>query len=478
VLTYRQFARQTATLAASLKQRLAAGSRVLIVLSNSRDLPIWTLACTSGNLVPVLCDPGAVDGDLSRLVQQFNPALIVSEAAGLRRLDPSSEPIPFTKHRTSASAFLITTHPSEGGMDVYGAICTSGSSGPPKGVLLSQASWLESCRRLIAALDLKPQEVALHSAPLAHGSGMLFAAVLLLHGTNIIVNGFNTGTFLDAADRWRSTVAFLVPTMLYDLLEQSAFSPQTLPAMRTLNYSGGPASASLVLRAAARWGSCLVQDYGLWEAPAPQLVLSKADHEHLAAFPNPEVAASSGRPMHTEEFSILRPSGDRAPVGEVGEVVLSGPTLMSGYLHRSHIDSTTINSGRLWTGDLAKSDANGYVTLVGRQSSIVVTGGKKVSPERVESVLSECAEVREIVVVGVPHERWGEMVVALVVPVPGKADVQGALSQLALQHLAPHERPKLIIPLESLPTGPSGKRRRDVIAAIAQAEVAAARSPQ
>jgi acyl-CoA synthetase (AMP-forming)/AMP-acid ligase II len=205
----------------------------------------------------------------------------------------------------------------------------------------------------------------------------------------------------------------------------------------------------------------LIQDYGVIEAPAPQLVLGRADHERVAATSDMSLAQSCGKPLRPSEFAIRR-LRRRA---RIGVITLAGPSLMSGYLTQTGVDESALGDGSFATGDLASQASDGYVTLVGRTTNIVATGGRKVSVESVEQALSACAGVMSVAVTGVADERWGEMLVALVVLEPGGSTA--GVAAFARRNLVSHERPKAIFAVSNLPIGPTGKLRREELGRLA-----------
>lgn len=472
-LTYRQFAVAVDDLAGRLRTSYPPGTRLLVLLPNSRALPIWAIACSAARLLPILADPKAMGSDLGHLMVGFRPSAVVGHEADARlnslgrveNSDPDGVVVIASESAGPVSPALAATTPL---LDAYAAICTSGSSGRTKAVLLSQRAWLTSARRLALALDLHPRETAIHASTLAHGAGLLFSATLLQAGTNVLLTHFRAGDFVAAAGAAGATATFLVPTMLFDLLKEPGFRQEALPTLRTINYSGGPVAPSLLVRAATLWGSALVQDYGLIEAPAPQLVLSRTDHVRIGTGSRPDLAMSSGRPVHAGELSISDDRGRPAGPGQTGVIALTGPTLMTGYLRPGGVDNSTVGGQRLLTGDLAVQDADGYVTILGRTSNLIATGGRKVAAEHVEATLGECDGVRQAAVVGVPDERWGERLIALLVVEPEAADVREAVNVVARERLAPHERPKAVFIVPSLPAGPTGKLLRQEISSMAR----------
>jgi long-chain acyl-CoA synthetase len=341
--------------------------------------------------------------------------------------------------------------------DVVLQLYTSGTTGVPKGVLTTH-------RNLAAAAETSPywefdaDSVSLTALPMFHIGGIGWTFLGLWNGaTTVLVSEFVPEDVLDAIEQQRVTNAVLVPTMLQLLTSVPGAAERDYSALRSIAYGASPITTP-VLKAALRTFRCsLYGIYGLTESTGGVVQLDPADHdpdglrEHLLR--------AAGRPLPWVELRIADTStGAELAAGETGEVWLRAPNVTPGYFNRPQETAAALTpDGWLRTGDGGYVDAEGYLFLTDRIKDMIVSGGENVYPVEVEEALSQHPGVAEVAVIGVPDERWGETVKALVVARPGSAPTPDELIAFARERLAGYKLPRSVDFVEELPRTPSGK---------------------
>jgi long-chain acyl-CoA synthetase len=360
------------------------------------------------------------------------------------------------EQRLGASA---TSDPGHRGAATDAAVqmYTSGTTGRPKGVLTTQ-------RNLAAAFlsaelwAFDSESISLTPLPMFHIGGIGWAYLGLVSGaTTILVSEFDAADVLDLLEHERVTNAVFVPTILQMLTAVPGAAERDYSSLRSIAYGASPITTP-VLRAAIRTFRCpLWGVYGLTETTGGVVQLNPEDHD--ADGPRQHLLRSAGRPLPWVEMRIVDPVGERdCAVGEVGEVWLRAPNVTAGYYgRRAETAAALTPDGWLRTGDGGYRDEDGYLFLTDRVKDMIVSGGENVYPVEVEEVLSQHPGVAEAAVIGIPDERWGETVKALVVRAPGSAVGAAELVAFARGKLAGYKLPRAIEFVPELPHNPAGK---------------------
>lgn len=332
---------------------------------------------------------------------------------------------------------------------------TSGTTGMPKGVVASQKAVVTACVNTLFQAGFRPDDVYLHCLP-ASGTNILLATGNVFNGAKTILIGrFSADSALRLIENERVTATLLVPTMMHDILDSPGFEQEKVKSLRLVMYGAAPATPTLIRRAMKELDCDLQQWYGSSEATGGWTTLLHHRDHVRAAEHDSDIFTSVGRPMLHVEVAILDETGQEVPRGKVGTVAMRSETLMEGYLNLPEETSEALRDGWLYMGDLGRMDDDGFVYIVDRKSFVIITGGYNVYPIAVENVLTEHALVKQACVVGVPDERWGEIVCAAVIPA---SDVEREeLLEHCRARLAPHEVPKLIEFVDRLPQGNTGK---------------------
>lgn len=332
---------------------------------------------------------------------------------------------------------------------------TTGSTGLPKGALWSQGAVVKAELNTWFQAGMRPDEVFLHCLP-APGVPVLIATWNVFNGSTIVImDKFSARHALELIQDEGVTAVLWVPTMIIDVLADPALDSFDLSSLRLVIYGSAPAPPALVRRAIDRFGCELQQWYGSTEGTAGWFSILH-HQDHLRALDgNPELLSSCGRPTLHTQVALLDQEGREVTSGEVGELCVRSDTVMRGYLNLPEETTAALGDGWLHTGDLARVDDDGYLFLVDRKKFMIISGAYNVYPVVVENVIAEHPKVREVCVVGIPDERWGEAVCAVVVPAEDLAEEE--LATFCRSRLAKFEVPKRIDFVEALPRGATGK---------------------
>jgi len=344
--------------------------------------------------------------------------------------------------------------------DIVLALYTSGTTGTLKAAAHTQRSWAAMVTNILTNLvQPRPGEMMLHAASLIHASGTLVIPYWVRGGIAGVLPGFDATTYCDAVEQWRPSAVNLVPTMIGMLLEQPDIAARDFSSVETIIYGASPMPRATLRRGLELWGPRFTQYYGQSEAPLCIAVLSKEDHVGPEA---EQRLMSCGRVSLDCEVKLVDDDGERVPDGERGEILVRAPFAMPGYYDAAELNAATMTAdGWLHTRDVGLFDADGYLYLVDRTSDMIVSGGYNVYPREVEDVLAGHPAVREVVVVGLPDAKWGEVVTGFVVI----RDEVGTdeLIAFARERLAAYKAPKDIRFIDEIPKSAVGKLLRRAV---------------
>ncbi|MCL5777535.1 AMP-binding protein [Limibaculum sp. FT325] len=464
---YAAFARRASGVAGTLEAGLGLrpGDRVGIFMANRTEYleALYGILWAGAAAVPInaklhpaeaawiLSDADAaaciVAGDTSEGLAQALPGLprIAADDAGWRRLSANDGPgAPVARN----------------GADLAWLFYTSGTTGRPKGVMITHANLM--AMSLCYPVDIDPVtagDCALYAAPMSHGAG-LYTFIHTRAGARHAVpdsGGVDADEILDLAPRLGGVSMFAAPTIVRRVVQRARARGLTGEGIKTIVYGGAPMYLADIEEAVAAMGPRFVQIYGQGEAPMTISALSRslvADRSHPRWR---ERLASVGVAQSCAEIAIADETGRHLAPGETGEILVRGPQVMPGYWRNAEATARTLRDGWLWTGDVGRLDAEGFLTLTDRSKDVIISGGSNIYPREVEEVLLEHPNVAEAAVVGRPHPEWGEEVVAFVVPEPGRRLDPAELDRHCLGRIARFKRPKLYRVAESLPKNNYGK---------------------
>ncbi|MBW1711703.1 MAG: long-chain-fatty-acid--CoA ligase [Deltaproteobacteria bacterium] len=341
--------------------------------------------------------------------------------------------------------------------DLGHLLYTSGTTGKPKGVMLSQANSTATIASLLVEWGLTPQDVGLMVAPLFHVAACHSFMALIARGCAVhLLPGFNPAETLAAIQEKKVSFCLLVPAMIAALLNLPGQEKFDLSSLRTVIYAGAPMPEELLKAALNRFGNVFAQVYGLTETSA-LTCLPKEAHQL------PGVLTSAGRQMFGTEVLVVDDQGREAEPGQIGEVVARGGNVTSGYWRAEEETAQVLKEGWFHTGDMAYGDDQGYIFLKDRKKEMIVSGGENVYPVEVENVLHKIPAVQEAAVIGVPDPKWGEKVLALVHLRPGQEISPQDILDFCSQRLAGYKCPKVIEFTGPLPRTSSGKIHKKVL---------------
>jgi acyl-CoA synthetase (AMP-forming)/AMP-acid ligase II len=331
---------------------------------------------------------------------------------------------------------------------------TSGTTGLPKGVRLNNANYgaFMELRTQVEGFDYGPDDTVLIVMPLFHvaGTNISFSG-LAAGGRVVILPDFSPGEVLRLIEAERVAHVFLVPAMINMLLQAPAIATTDLSSLKTIAYGASPISEAVLAQAKARFGCGFIQFYGMTESTGAGTFLAPDAHTG-------ELLRSCGKAWPQMAVRILDDHGHEAGVGEIGEIAIQGGMVMAGYWNRPEATAETVTpDGWLKTGDAGYRDADGYIFVHDRVKDMIVSGGENVYPAEVENAILGCPGVVDAAVIGVPDERWGEAVKAIVVPHPDGAPDPEAVIAWARQRIAGYKAPKSVDFIDALPRNASGK---------------------
>ncbi|GAA4257524.1 acyl-CoA synthetase [Dactylosporangium darangshiense] len=451
--------------------RLAAGLRALGVARGDR---VALLGGNSDRFHESLLGVAWADGVVVPLNHRWTPAeigfavrdcgataLIVDEALaeGVRGQAGTLAAVVVMGDEGGSFEELIARHAPmpdsrRGGDELFGVFYTGGTTGRPKGAMLTHANVLASAwGSLATGRFVTPGGRLLHAAPMFHLADLAtWVAALLTGGTHVMVPAFTPEGVLSAVQLHRVTDMLLVPSMIRLLAEFPGVREFDVSSLAHLIYGGAPMPGALLERARSVFPFAgFVQAYGMTElAPVATLLLPE-EHEHGG------LAGSAGRAAPHAQVRIVGEDGREAPRGTVGEVAVRGDHVMRGYWGQPQETSAVLRDGWMHTGDAAYMDEHGYVFIVDRIKDMIISGGENVYCVEVEAVLNQHPAVAACAVIGLPDERWGERVHAIVVPAPGGEVTAGELGEYCRERLAGYKVPRGFEMVAALPTSAAGK---------------------
>jgi fatty-acyl-CoA synthase len=342
---------------------------------------------------------------------------------------------------------------------------TGGTTGRSKAVRWTNGVWsalLETATRHWPTVD-RPVNLAV--APMTHAAGAMAVIYASVGATVVLRPGFDPDDVLDRIEQDGVTHAFLPPTAYYALLDAQRVRPRDCSSLRMLLISAAPVSPDRFGQGVELFGPCIAQSWGQAESPFVVTYLSPEDVAAAVAGDHPERLASCGRPTFSTRLAVMDADGTLLPTGSRGELVVRGALVTPGYLGREDETREMRTHGWHHTGDIGHLDEHGYAYIVDRAKEMIISGGFNVYPAEVEAALLAIEGVSDCAVIGAPDPKWGEAVVAVVVPQdPGAADAAGILARARVA-LGPVKTPKRLEFLSELPRTPNGKTDKKALRA-------------
>jgi acyl-CoA synthetase (AMP-forming)/AMP-acid ligase II len=347
------------------------------------------------------------------------------------------------------------------GEDIAQIYYTSGTTGRPKGVMLSHKNVTTHALGTIAEVHLTDGDVWIHVAPLFHlADAWATWAVTWVGGTHVLVREFDARVVLETIQREKVTLTNLIPTMLNLMVNHPDVGKFDYSSLRVLLSGGAPIAPEVVRRVVETFRCDYIQTYGMTET-SPYLTLSILK-EHLKDLSNEDqlrFKSKTGREFIGVELKVVNEQGKeiKKDEKEIGEIIVKGDIVTKGYWKLPEETKKSIKEGWLYTGDMAVIDEEGYVTIVDRKKDMILTGGENVYSTEVENILYMYPAILECAVIGVPDQKWGEAVKGIVVLKPGQQATEQEIIQFCKGRVAHYKAPKSIDFIEALPRTGSGK---------------------
>jgi fatty-acyl-CoA synthase len=463
-LSYALFDARIARLATHLRDNLtvARGDRVAVLALNTTDTLEVQFACGRIGAVFLPLNTRLTVPELQFIVGDASPRVMIHDS------DLAEVALTVAKLCDVASALLL----GAGGSyetaiasakpldkcedvtldDISTIMYTSGTTGQPKGAIITHGMTFWNCVNLGGPAYISPSSVLLTVLPLFHTGGLNCYTNPVLHagGTALIMRTFDPGLALQLISdpAHRINVFFGVPAIYQFMAQHPAFATADFSRLVIGGVGGAPMPVPLLKTWEAR-GVALQQGYGMTETSPAVLTLDREDAVRKAG--------SSGKPVLHTEVRIVRPDGSDADVGELGELWVRGPNVTPGYWNRPDANTSSFTDGWLHTGDATRVDAEGFYTIVDRWKDMYISGGENVYPAEVESVLHQLDAIAEAAVIGIPNEQWGEVGMAIVALKPGHSLGAAEIHAHCAANLARFKCPRLIEFVDALPRNATGK---------------------
>jgi long-chain acyl-CoA synthetase len=469
VASYEQFAGRAASIAAALREGhgVGPGDRIAVFMPNRTDY----LECLYGiwwaGAVAVPVNAKLHGREAAWIVRHSETKLAFVTADGAAVLRQATElPASVTLLDVDTRAFHDMR---AGGLSVSPASCsthdlawlfyTSGTTGRPKGAMLSHGNLMAMSLSYLADVDtVTADDAILHAAPLSHGSGLYNFVHVRLGARQVVPpsQAFDPAEIFGLSRELKNVSMFAAPTMVRRLVEEARKSGATGEGIKTIVYGGGPMYLADIREALSVLGPRFVQIYGQGESPMTITALGRRWHAD-ASPGNFARLGSVGLAQSVVDIRIVDEDGKPLPAGANGEIEVRGLTVMAGYWHDPEATAKSLRDGWLRTGDIGRLDSHGFLTLTDRSKDVIISGGANIYPREVEEVLLQHPAIQEASVVGKVDAEWGEVVVACLVTRPEMEATDEALDAHCLSLMARFKRPKRYIRLAELPKNSYGK---------------------
>ena len=452
---------------------LRVGDRVALVARNVPSYVEALFACWWAGLVAVPVNAKLHPSELSYVLDDSGArwALVDAEwreALSSGRAQSLSRVVAFGSgdyerlaRRDSAIEPVATTDD-----DAAWLFYTSGTTGRPKGVIITHGNLRAMAQCFLADVEaIAPGDTLLHAAPMSHGSGLYIVPHVARGALHVVPEsgGFDATEVTSLLRAWERTCFFAAPTMVKRLVASQAIASAPLDRLKSIVYGGGPMYVADCKEAFATLGARLAQIYGQGESPMTITAMDRALVADAIARDDDARLGSVGIAQTGIEIRIGAPDDSPLAIGEVGEVLVRGPTVMRGYWNNPGASAATLANGWLHTGDVGMLDADGFLTLKDRSKDLIVSGGSNIYPREVEEALLAQGALAEVAVIGRRHAEWGEEVVACVVArVPlrddaARAALERELDAACLARIARFKRPRAYVFVAELPKNSAGK---------------------
>jgi acyl-CoA synthetase (AMP-forming)/AMP-acid ligase II len=468
--TYAQLAARVSLLAGTLSQRfgLKPGDRVALAMHNCPEYIEILYATWHAGLCAVPINAKLHPRELAYILENSSSRVCFASSEIAETLEPLRGEIANLQAIVSPGsceydACFSGTHAAMAEVDADGIawlFYTSGTTGRPKGAMLSHRNLLAMTLSYFADIDsVTANDCIIHAAPLSHGSG-LYGLPHVAKAANQIIpesDGFDIEELIKLIAHYPGVSAFFAPTMVTRLVAHPAAKKIDCAHLKMIVYGGGPMYVEDLKRALELFGPKLAQIFGQGESPMTITALSREMHSDASHPRYLERLGSVGTARSDVEVRVVDVQDNDVPCGQIGEILVRGDVVMRGYWNNPQATAETLRGGWLHTGDLGVFDADGFLTLKDRSKDMIISGGSNIYSREIEEVLLLHPGVAEVSVIGRPHRDWGEEVVAFVVARAGSTVASEELDRLCLDQIARFKRPRAYFFVASLPKNNYGK---------------------
>lgn len=436
------------------------GDRISLLAHNSVVYVDLLFACSKMGAIFTPLNWRLAAAELRTIVEDCSPRLLIygpefeesAQQIGATGAAPQLFTLEaFVTAAAQQPAGAVAPSPELNGESPLCILYTSGTTGRPKGAIIPHRQVLWNAINTVISWELTATDVSPVLTPMFHAGGLfVFLTPLLYAGGRVLLSrGFDAEESLRTIERERCTVALGVPTLFKMWLETPVLPQIDFSAMRWFISGGAPCPPALMAAWREATGCVIRQGYGLTEAGTNCCTMT--NEEAITK------AGSVGKPIFHSEMRLVDGAGNEAPPGEAGELLIRGPHVFSGYWRNAEATAAALRDGWLYTGDMARRDEDGFLTIAGRFKDMIISGGENVYAAEVEATFLEHPGVAECALIGQPDEKWGEVGLLIVAPAAGVTLSEQELLDFCRQRLARYKAPKRIIFCESLPISPYGK---------------------
>jgi len=453
-----------------VKREVGPGDRVAILSHNAPIFYALLFACAKISAIMMPLNWRLSARELATILADGEPSVVLASAELEHLLPPGGEPPVWLGDLDELPAGDVedrVSAPDAPAVILY----TSGTTGQPKGAVLSHRALGYSARIATHAWDFDATSVNLVGMPMFHIGGVGYGMMALTQGGHtVLLREAEPSLILSAIEHFAVTHAFFVPTVIQRLVERVEAGSPPPSSLKLMIYGAAPIGENLLFRAIAAFGCGFSHAYGMTESAGTIISLHARDHD--PAGPHADLLRSCGRAFPWVEIELADPAtGAAVADGEIGEILIRSPMLMNGYWRKpAETEAALTADGWFHSGDAAVRDDNGYLFIRDRYKDMIVSGGENIYPAEIEHVLQAHPAVGEVVVIGIPHSIWGETPQACVVTTPGETADEATLLAFARSHLARYKCPTSIRFMPEFPRNASGKVLKHELRAIAAAE--------
>lgn len=459
--TYRQWAKRSRTLAGNLRALCRPDDRVAIAMTNRPEFLEALFAIWHAGLVAVPMNAKLHGDEFGYIIGDTEAGLVLAspdraeDVAGHGRtiVTGSNE---WRQLCQGDGIDVVSRRPS----DLAWLFYTSGTTGRPKGAMLTHGIMMAQTLAYFAEIEpVGSGDCVLHAAPMSHGSGCYGLPYVAMGAKTVIPEsaGFEPGEIAELSSMHGNVSFFAAPTMVSRLINHQGFAGADHSGLRTIIYGGAPMHFETLLGGLNLLGPKFAQIYGQGEVPMTITALSKEMHADRLRPRWREIMGTVGLPRANVEVRVADDQDRDIAIGKIGEILVRGEAVMTGYWRNPEATAETLRGGWLHTGDMGAFDEEGFLTLKDRSKDLIISGGSNIYPREVEEVLLRHPAVFEVSVIGRPHPDWGEEVVACVVSRPKQIVSAEELDTLCLSAIARFKRPRGYVFLEALPKNNYGK---------------------